>query len=116
MSKSTNEYRRQWYQKNLGKERERLRKSNKRRKVEIAEWFETYKVNLSCKECGESHIGCLDFHHRNPDEKDFEVSVAVCRGWSRERILAEVEKCDVLCANCHRKFHWRQRRPCSSAD
>ena len=107
---STNEYRRQWYQDNLDTERARLRKSNKRRQTELIEWFRGYRGSLSCKECGENHPGCLDFHHRNPKEKDFEVSIAVSRGWSKKRILAEIEKCDVLCANCHRKYHWNQRR------
>jgi hypothetical protein len=52
----------------------------------------------------------LQFHHRNPREKDFTISNACSWGWSIERILKEMEKCDVLCANCHAKRHWRMRQ------
>lgn len=33
------------------------------------------------------------------------VSKAVAHGWTWERVLSEIEKCEVLCANCHRKLH-----------
>jgi len=33
----------------------------------------------------------------------------IARNWSRKRILDEVAKCIVLCANCHRKMHWVER-------
>jgi hypothetical protein len=56
--------------------------------------------------CGESHPATLDFHHRDPNEKDFLLSSAARNGWGKERILREIEKCDVICSNCHRKEHW----------
>lgn len=30
--------------------------------------------------------------------------------YSKERILREIEKCVVICSNCHRKLHWKQRK------
>jgi hypothetical protein len=106
---SINEYRRSWYQKNIDAERKRLRSSNKRRQAELVLWFENYKSGLSCK-CGEADAACLDFHHSNPKEKEFEISNGVRSGYSKNRILEEIAKCDILCANCHRKLHWRQRK------
>jgi hypothetical protein len=47
----------------------------------------------------------LEFHHRNPAEKDEDIARAVQAGWALERLQAEVAKCVVLCANCHRKLH-----------
>ena len=60
--------------------------------------------------CDESHPACLDFHHRDPREKVMILSkVTNQRGWSIERILAEIAKCEVICANCHRKEHWSEQ-------
>lgn len=69
------------------------------------EWLKTLKIGLSCIRCGEDDPVCLDFHHREPDEKEFSISLASQQGWGRARVLAEIAKCDVLCANCHRKVH-----------
>lgn len=60
-----------------------------------------------CQRCGYS--GCqaaLDFHHRNPEEKDFSLCKKYgCRKLN-DRIKKELDKCDLLCANCHREEHW----------
>ena len=60
-----------------------------------------------CVRCGESDLACLDFHHRDPSEK--EGHIGHIRRFSVERINAEIAKCDVLCANCHRKHHRDER-------
>jgi hypothetical protein len=59
-----------------------------------------------CAVCGEEDLRCLDLHHRDPSEKN-----ARLKGKDRIRLnglgywelLEELSKCDVLCANCHRK-------------
>jgi hypothetical protein len=62
-------------------------------------------MKLACIECGESDPACLDFHHRDPSEKDATVAEAIAGQWSENRIMSEISKCDVVCANCHRKRH-----------
>ena len=58
-----------------------------------------------CIKCGESHPATLDFHHRNPEEKELDLGSANCtRSW--DIICAELDKCDLLCANCHRILHY----------
>lgn len=42
----------------------------------------------------------MDFDHL--DDKEFEISKAISRNINLQRILAEIEKCDLICANCHR--------------
>ena len=72
----------------------------------LTEWFFELKSTFSCARCGEGDASCLDFHHRNPDEKSDELGRAIwINGWSKKRILQEIDKCVVLCANCHRKLH-----------
>lgn len=58
-----------------------------------------------CEACGYDRCReALEFHHRNPDEKDFEISAAtISMGW--ELIEEELDKCLLLCANCHREVH-----------
>lgn len=59
-----------------------------------------------CQNCGyEKCIAALDFHHRDESKKSFSLSTA---GLSRSlsKLKKEVEKCDLLCANCHREVHY----------
>ena len=63
-----------------------------------------------CQECGEGHPACLVFHHRDPSTKLFNFNAPDLVGHSATEIEEELAKCDVLCANCHRKLHWRQNR------
>jgi hypothetical protein len=81
----------------------------KARKYEIMEWLRDYKSGLSCMSCGFSHPAALDFHHRDPEQKEFDISTSPQRGMGRERILKEIAKCDILCANCHRILHWEEK-------
>lgn len=54
-----------------------------------------------CSRCGERFpVVCMDFHHRDPATKF--KGVAVMSRCSLDRVRAEIAKCDVLCANCHR--------------
>lgn len=57
-----------------------------------------------CENCGYcKNIAALDFHHRDPSEKDFQVSAGSYLSW--ERLVPELDKCSLLCANCHREEH-----------
>lgn len=71
------------------------------------EWFNEFKKTLKCIKCGENHIACLDFHHRDPKQKEFSIAGAVSHS-NKEKVIKELEKCDVLCANCHRKHHYEE--------
>lgn len=76
---------------------------------EIEGWFLEYTSLLSCQQCGENDIAALDFHHRDPAAKELLLAQAVHNGWSIQRILQGIKKCDVLCANCHVRLHAFQR-------
>ena len=80
--------------------RERYKKYALRDYYKIKDFINTIKLGLGCKICGyNEHAEALVFHHRNPKEKEFNIgNVRV----SRKRLLKEIAKCDVLCANCHR--------------
>lgn len=57
-----------------------------------------------CQICGyDKSFQVLDFHHKDPNEKDFNISAKP--SWGFERIKPEILKCALLCANCHREVH-----------
>lgn len=97
-------YERNWYN-TIGKEK-RL-EANKRWSEKKADEFKKIKSTLRCNRCGESHIACLDFHHLDQSKKDGNISTLV-RRCSSEKLLEEISKCEILCANCHRKEHYKQ--------
>ena len=70
------------------------------------DWVDSQRTQ--CSRCPETRTPCLDFHHRNPNEKEVNVSVAISH-WSIERLKIEIAKCDVICANCHRILHHEER-------
>lgn len=77
----------------------RLHSLQKERKLKAI----TYKGG-KCKSCGYNrYFGALDFHHRNPNEKD--PTISKFTNFSFEKIKKELDKCDLLCSNCHREIH-----------
>jgi hypothetical protein len=81
------------------------------RRARLRAWVYEYKrEQCQCSRCGESHPACLDFHHQRPTEKHLSISKMVSNGYALSKIKAEIEICDVLCANCHRKEHHQDPR------
>ncbi len=71
-----------------------------------------YLRNHPCK-CGESDPVVLEFDHIDPANKDANVAELLASNVSLETIFREIEKCDVLCSNCHKKrtakqFNWHK--------
>lgn len=91
-------YKREWRAAN----RDSANASLRRRSAERTEFIQTYKMNAGCVDCGfNEHPDALDFDHileRGP--KLFEIGRN--RTCSMELLLAEIAKCDVVCANHHR--------------
>lgn len=101
------EYDRQWRKTPAGK---KVSKKHRDKRVqEKRDWLAETKTNLSCRICGENHPAALDFHHREPGTKESSIARMVTGPFTLDQLKAEVEKCEVLCANCHRIFHWEQK-------
>jgi 5-methylcytosine-specific restriction endonuclease McrA len=58
-----------------------------------------------CIICGyKKSSKALEFHHRDPKTKEFGISMkGLTRSW--KKILKEIDKCELVCANCHREVH-----------
>jgi hypothetical protein len=64
-----------------------------------------------CAYCGWNiHPEVLQFHHRKPLEKENQVSRLVNDGRPMDEILKEIEKCDIICPNCHTFKHYRESK------
>ena len=80
----------------------RTRRMLQRKKNKLAYFQE--KLKLECIRCGENHIACLEFHHIDKSEKEFNISEL--HRYTLKKIKEEMQKCIVLCSNCHKKEHW----------
>ncbi len=94
--------RKTWIINNPEKYRALRRAQGLRAKERIDLWFDDYKATHPCA-CGETDPSCLEFHHADAETKSFSI------GARRDRTLTalkrELEKCEPICANCHRKGH-----------
>lgn len=70
------------------------------------EEFDNLRKSLKCSICGEDRYYCLDFHHIDPSEKETEVTNLI---EAPNKLKEELEKCIVVCANCHRELHYKER-------
>jgi hypothetical protein len=107
-----------WYAKNKNNSAYKASQAEtkKRLRKERRKWFQDLKKTLKCNRCPETDWRVLDFHHKDPSQKDWEVANMVRSRWSQKRILAEIDKCEVLCANCHRREHWDEKHKSEVTD
>ena len=89
--------------------KEEYQERARKRKAAVREWLWDDKSKLKCNRCPEDHPACLEFHHKDPNKKEINVSAAISNRWSPNRILKEIAKCEVLCSNCHQKHHWEHK-------
>lgn len=101
---------RAWLDDNL----ERVLKAQLDRRWANADLVNDYLATHPCVDCGESDIVVLEFDHRDQSLKLWNISTMVSTGFSWEKILEEIKKCDVRCANDHRRrtavqLGWRKK-------
>ena len=101
-----NTYLKEWYKENAELHKARARSSNKKNISAMREKIKDYLEKHPCVDCGNDDIEVLEFDHRDASLKEFSIAEFRSRGWAR--VLREIEKCDVRCANCHRKRTRRQ--------
>jgi len=98
-------YQREWHQRH----REKRLALMYERKDSINKYIQEVKSQMCCVDCGQQHPATLHFHHLNPEDKKFNISGAGYYGISLKKVKAEIEKCIVLCANCHAIRHYNER-------
>jgi len=78
--------------------------SVQKRRRKIKQMAIDYKGGC-CQSCGYDKCnGALEFHHIDPTQKDFSLSSkGHCTSW--DKVKKELDKCVLVCANCHREIH-----------
>lgn len=119
MPHATKEARRQYHREWAARNRDKIRgytrkhahkrrdyqKEHSRKRLAILDGF---KAAEGCVRCSVKDPRVLDFHHRNAEEKKYEIG----RSGRRQKwpvLFAELCKCDVLCKNCHAITHWEMK-------
>jgi hypothetical protein len=79
--------------------------SLRRQKIKInnKKLIQEYLKTHCCIKCGIQDIRVLDFHHKDPNKKEHCISKMLLI--KQQRLLEEINKCEILCANCHRIEH-----------
>lgn len=91
-----------WREENKNYVREKQKELKRKRKLESILYLGGKCA--SCKQ--EFHPAVFEFHHRDPTTKDKDPSKLLSYSW--KTITEELDKCDLLCANCHRLIHHRE--------
>ena len=92
----------QHYQENKKKYNQRRRVLQKEQQKNIRQVRDILKSE-PCTDCGKKHpTWAMDFDHRDPSKKSFTIGRAATTAISYKKFMKEIEKCDLVCALCHR--------------
>jgi len=96
-------YIKEHYKNNLGYYLTKAHKRNHEQDITCHNYIGSYLSAHPCVDCGEKDILVLEFDHRDRKEKEIDICQTVRHGYSIDRIKKEILKCEVRCANCHRR-------------
>jgi hypothetical protein len=94
-------FRKNWYEDNKERHLKQVQERKREARSVAREYVWDYLSAHPCIECGEDDPRVLEFHHWHG--KDKVVSVMIAGGYPIATIQAEIDKCNVMCANCHRR-------------
>jgi hypothetical protein len=90
-------------------DRTKLYEAQKRHRIKIRAALFEFLSSKSCVDCGEKDPIVLDFDHREPEKKFKPISKLLSGHYSWKSVSGEIDKCDVRCANCHRRKTYKQQ-------
>lgn len=96
-----------WHQRNKAAHNAQIHARNKRVARDLQDRLLAYLRSHPCVDCGETDVLVLEFDHLR--DKTHNVAYLIrCGSW--ERVVDEIAKCEVVCANCHRRRTLRRAR------
>ena len=85
------------------------RNTKKNLQKKYKNWINEYKNKRGCIKCGIKDYRVLDLHHKDGNKKEFSLGMILTNGYGFSRIKKEADKCIVICANCHRILHYKEK-------
>lgn len=85
------------------KKREDLYEAQRRHRALIKQRLFDFLSTKACIDCGESDPIVLEFDHKNQTDKFKNISKMLSGHYSWNSLLKEINKCEIRCANCHRR-------------
>ena len=86
-----------------------LSNSSTMRMIRNRDFIKGYKKDKKCEMCGyNKYPEILDFHHKNKEEKNVGINILMKTLKNLDIIKKEIEKCILLCPNCHRELHIKE--------
>ena len=90
--------------------KKRVLESSRKRMIRNREFLKNYKTGKQCEMCGyDKYPEILVFHHKNKSEKSKGINVLMKTLTNTDTIKQEIEKCMLLCANCHSEIHLQEK-------
>ena len=105
----TNKYSKQHYRNNVEAYVARTKNNTAKYKENNRQLVYEFKLSNPCTSCGESNPIVLEFDHIDPKTKRNDISTMAAHGYSIATLEKEIEKCIILCANCHRQKTAKQQ-------
>lgn len=96
-----------WYQRNKDYQKSNARRHSTQYRQALREFLWNYLLVHPCEKCGEKDPVVLEFHHLH--SKEMAISEMITKITNIERLKEELEKCTVLCSNCHRRLTAKER-------
>lgn len=82
--------------------KDKVNLKDRKARASLSAWVNSLK-EAPCTDCGVQYPPvCMDFDHLPGTEKIMDLATARARKWSKGKILAEIDKCELVCSNCHR--------------
>ena len=100
---------RKWYESNRDEHRLNVRRRTVRVRLEYKRRLGEHLSRHPCVDCGETDVRVLEFDHRPGAQKHAEIAAMVAAGGRWSDIEAEMAKCEVRCASCHRRITCERR-------
>ena len=88
--------------------KEKMYEAQKRHRIKVRGLLLEYLSTKKCIDCGENDPIVLDFDHINPSKKFKPISIMLSGHYSWKSVLKEIQKCEIRCANCHRRKTYLQ--------